>query len=230
MGIELGHGVHAGVSVVELRRYAMRPGQRDTLIELFEREFIESQEACGMQVVGHYRDPADPEAFIWFREFADMGSRRGALEAFYDRSPAWLSNCDAANATMVDSDNVLLLRPARENSSFDLRALQRPSANRKQTRFVAASIAMLPAGADDAYLGVFENAVLPALRDVAERVAYFVTEDAPNDFRLPVREGEYAFVVTGWCMTEAQLDAWAHAFGDAAVEHLCLQPASRSLY
>ncbi|MDX8463676.1 NIPSNAP family protein, partial [Mesorhizobium sp. VK2D] len=30
--------------IVELRQYTLRPGQRETLIALFDREFIESQE------------------------------------------------------------------------------------------------------------------------------------------------------------------------------------------
>jgi hypothetical protein len=30
--------------VVELRQYRMKPGRRDDLIDLFEREFVESQE------------------------------------------------------------------------------------------------------------------------------------------------------------------------------------------
>jgi hypothetical protein len=34
--------------VVELRQYTLRPGQRDVLIALFDREFVESQEAEGM--------------------------------------------------------------------------------------------------------------------------------------------------------------------------------------
>src|SRR3546814_14914788 len=37
--------------VVELRQYTLHPGQRDVLIELFEREFIESQEATGIRVI-----------------------------------------------------------------------------------------------------------------------------------------------------------------------------------
>ena len=31
--------------VLELRQYTLKPGMRDILIELFEREFVESQEA-----------------------------------------------------------------------------------------------------------------------------------------------------------------------------------------
>src|SRR5260370_36686938 len=115
----------ATFGVVELRRYALHPGGRDVLIPLFEREFIERQESCGMVPIGHYRDLDDPNSFVWFRGFADMETRRGALEAFYT-SPAWMDHRDAANATMIDSDNVLLLRCARPATGFDPQSLTRP--------------------------------------------------------------------------------------------------------
>ena len=43
-------------NVFELRQYTLKPGQRDVLIELFDREFIETQEAAGMHVCGQFRD------------------------------------------------------------------------------------------------------------------------------------------------------------------------------
>ena len=42
--------------VVELRRYLLKPGQRDVLIVLFDREFIEPQRDAGMRVIGAFRD------------------------------------------------------------------------------------------------------------------------------------------------------------------------------
>lgn len=33
--------------IVELRQYTLRPGQRDALIDLFDLEFVETQEAVG---------------------------------------------------------------------------------------------------------------------------------------------------------------------------------------
>ena len=42
-------------NVFELRQYTLKPGQRDVLIELFDREFIETQEAAGMHVCGQFR-------------------------------------------------------------------------------------------------------------------------------------------------------------------------------
>ena len=96
--------------VIELRQYQMHPGQRDVLIELFEREFIEPQQALGIDVVGIFRDLDDPDRYVWLRGFADMASRPAALAGFYD-GPVWQRHRTAANATMIASDNVLLLRP-----------------------------------------------------------------------------------------------------------------------
>jgi quinol monooxygenase YgiN len=63
-------------SVLELRQYTLRPGQRDVLVELFERELVETQEAVGMAVAGTFRDLDDPDRFVWVRGFPDMESRR----------------------------------------------------------------------------------------------------------------------------------------------------------
>src|SRR6266849_8903181 len=70
--------------IVERRQYTLHPGKRDVLIELFDREFVESQEALGMKVIGQFRALDDPDRFIWLRGFTDMPSRARALEAFYD--------------------------------------------------------------------------------------------------------------------------------------------------
>jgi quinol monooxygenase YgiN len=98
------------VTILELRQYTLHPGRRDELIELFEREFVESQEELGARVVGTFRDLGHPDRFVWVREFTDMATRRAALAGFYG-GPVWRQHRDAANATMIDSDDVLLLEP-----------------------------------------------------------------------------------------------------------------------
>src|SRR5690348_3644035 len=105
--------------VVELRQYTLHPGGRDTLIELFDREFVESQEALGARVIGQFRDLDDADRFVWLRGFPDMTSRAEALQAFYS-GPVWKAHAAAANATMLDSDNVLLLRPVEAGGGFRL--------------------------------------------------------------------------------------------------------------
>jgi hypothetical protein len=97
------------MSVVELRRYALHLGARETLIALFEREFVTGQQAVGITLGGRFRDLDDPDRFVWLRSFPDMAARRRSLEAFYG-GPLWRRHRDAANAMMVDSDDVLLLQ------------------------------------------------------------------------------------------------------------------------
>jgi NIPSNAP len=103
--------------VMELRQYKLRPGQREVLIELFDRELVEPQEALGMRIVGQFRDLDRPDRFVWLRGFADMQTRLAGLTAFYG-GPAWKAHAAAANATMLEVDDVLLLRPAGDNTAF----------------------------------------------------------------------------------------------------------------
>src|SRR6266545_3360159 len=143
--------------IVELRQYSLRPAQRDVLIDLFEREFIESQEAAGMRVLGQFRDLGDPDRFVWFRGFRDMPSRAAALGAFYG-GPVWKAHREAANATMIDSDNVLLLRPARPGSEF-LFGNDRPGSGTQgnSKRLIVANIYYFDAPVTEDFIGFFED-------------------------------------------------------------------------
>jgi len=183
--------------VLELRQYTLKPGQRDVLIDLFEREFVESQEALGMRLVGQFRDLDRPDRFVWIRGFADMPARAEALGAFYG-GPVWKAHREAANATMLDSDNVLLLRPADANSAFDGPELSRApigSAGLSPSRILA-TIYSLDHPVDDDFRRFFDTHVEPAQVEAGARpLARLETEPAENTFpRLPVREGEHVFV------------------------------------
>lgn len=184
-------------SVVELRQYTLHPGRRDTLIELFEREFVESQEACGMRLFGQFRDLDHPDRFVWLRGFADMPARAQALGAFYGGS-VWKAHRNAANATMLDSDNVLLLRPASVVSGFacvdGTRARVGEAA--PAAGLVVATICHLQAPADRGFIDFFEQAVTPAqVAAGAVLLASFVSEHSANTFpALPVRDGENVLV------------------------------------
>src|SRR4051794_8256376 len=103
--------------ILELRQYTLHRGRRDTLIDLFERHFVESQEACDIVLPGTFCDLDDPDRFVWLRGFADMQARGDALPAFYG-GPAWRAHREEANATMVDSDDVHLLRPLSPDHRF----------------------------------------------------------------------------------------------------------------
>lgn len=182
-------------TLVELRRYTLHPGQRDKLIELFDREFVESQEAHGMRVIGQFRDLDNDQRFIWLRGFADMSRRRAGLEAFYD-GPVWRSHRDAANATMIDSDDVFLLRPAWPGAGIEGAGRAASGAAAIPPGLLDASVFPLHAPASDELLALCRDVLSPVLRQGgARRIGWYISEDRPNDFpRLPVREGEPVLV------------------------------------
>jgi NIPSNAP len=177
------------VGVVELRQYTHKPGRREELIDIFERHFIEPQEDVGAHVIGYFRDLGDPDRFVWLRGFRDMPSRKAALEAFYG-SDLWYEHRDAVNDTLIDSDDVLLLRPATGSPfgngarSFGERGL------------VTATIWAFAEPTSTEAIAVFIDGLVSQLAAAgATPVAVLVTEPSENDFpRLPVREGEKVVV------------------------------------
>jgi quinol monooxygenase YgiN len=219
--------------IVELRQYTLHPGQRDVLIALFERAFIETQEAVGITVIGQFRDLDDPNRFVWLRGFPDMDKRRAALQAFYG-GPVWQAHREAANATMVDSDNVLLLRPARPTSGFSLDLGDRPppGAEGVPPGLVVATILPFETAPSDDVLDWFEGMLAPALTmRGASLLASFVTEGSANTFpALPVREDEQVFVWFSRFRDQAAYDAHAAALARTQEEHEQLwAPVARRL-
>jgi hypothetical protein len=192
--------------IVELRQYTLHPGKRDVLIDLFDREFVESQEALGMKIIGQFRDLDNPNRFVWLRGFRDMPSRAQALKDFYG-GPVWKAHREAANATMIDSDNVLLLHPATPTSGFSLanRERPRPGSNDTRSELIVATIYYFDAAVEAGFVEFFEKTVRPTvIGSGATVLSYLVTEHSANTCpALPVREGENVFV-------------WFARFNDAA--------------
>ena len=54
-------------AVIELRQYKLHPGRRDELIALFEREFVETREADGIDLIGQFVALDDPDRFVLLR-------------------------------------------------------------------------------------------------------------------------------------------------------------------
>jgi quinol monooxygenase YgiN len=204
--------------LVELRRYRLHPGTREKLITLFDQEFVESQEDEGMRVIGQFRDLDDPDCFVWLRGFADMKARQRALSAFYT-GPVWTAHRDAANGTMINSDNILLLRASAPGRGFAPATETRPSgtASASPPGLITATICSLAPGSDHDFATLFETAVRPALERADAGIrASFIIERSVNSFpRLPVREGENVFV-------------WFASFANAQTHAAHLETLSRS--
>ncbi|MBS0297792.1 MAG: NIPSNAP family protein [Proteobacteria bacterium] len=185
--------------IVELRQYTLHHGGgREALIALFEREFVESQEAVGARIIGQFRDLDDPDRFVWLRGFPDMPARAKTLGDFYG-GPLWKAHRNAANATIVDSDNVLLLREAHAGSGFAkarLQARPAPGSKPRPAGVVAAHLHYLDPDQAEAFTAYFDQAMRPVIAAQGiEIMACFVTETTENNFKgLPVREKERVLV------------------------------------
>lgn len=184
--------------IVELRQYTLLPGQREVLIDLFETRFLESQEECGMKVIGTFRDLDDSTKFVWLRGFPSLDDRPRRLGKFYGGA-IWKRHRDAANQTMVDSDDVLLLQAAHAGGGFALegRRPQLDETSELDRGIVEAVILRLEAPADDNVLAHFDEKIAPRVaRAGASLLACFTTCESENNFpSLPVREGEH---VVAW--------------------------------
>ncbi|MFE5482263.1 NIPSNAP family protein [Streptomyces sp. NPDC056527] len=183
-------------AVIELRQYTLRPRRLDELIELFDREFVEPQEETGMIVLGQFRDLDDPDRFVWLRGFQDMAVRHRALTAFYG-GPVWAEHGPQANATMIDSDDVLLLRPLPATNRLPVSPAERPRVGAPAPdRFVSATVWSFPPGRPDG-TALIRDGLLPVLQKTGPApLAVLTTETEYNTFtRLPVRTGENVTVV-----------------------------------
>jgi hypothetical protein len=231
--------------VIELRQYTLKPGGRDVLAGLFDREFIDGQEALPIRMIGIFRDLDRPDRLVWLRGFSDMPTRARALEDFYD-GPVWKAHREAANATMIDSDDVLLLRPLDGDAGFPEAPLPARDAAPRARGVVEARLLYAAADSPPARIAAAVAALDAALRTAGGmRLAVLVSEHAANNFpRLPVRESEHvlAWFATlddepararlhaalaasrAWREAEAALTAGA----PRAPEVLRLEPAARS--
>lgn len=191
-------GEPSGLTVFELRQYTLKGGTRAAFNRLFEREFVSSQNEVGSHVLAVFRDLDDADRFVWMRGFADMPARKAALESFYF-GPAWKAHRNEANGMIVDSDNVLLLKPG--TGSVTAKTLGGEGA-------VRLAIHQLRTVDPSAFAAFFAARIQPLISAAGGQVtATLITEDAENNFpRLPVREKDPVFI-------------WIARFRDPAAEH-----------
>jgi len=209
-------------TVLELRQYKIVPGRRDDMIDVFERHFVESQEALGAHLVGQFRDRDDPNRFTWIRSFADMQTRDAALNAFYF-GPVWQAHRDEANPLLLDNDNVLLLKPLTLELAFaDTDRSEMPAG------LVVATILYLWKDPAEGFGQLFAERLAAS---GLQTLGVYVPETSENTFpRLPVRQHEKVLV---W-FSRADHQAWLEADPDLTdaqerpAQVLRLDPTRRS--
>jgi hypothetical protein len=179
--------------VIEFRRYTVKEGEREHFAEYFESYFPEAFQQMGAIAFGQFFERKNPVGFTWMRGFKNTDARAVINAGFY-YGPLWREHAFTMNSLMVDSDNVLLLRPLNPERGVTVLPSVDTVAERKGAQgVVVAQIFAVKANSIDAFAQQAE-ATFAAYRAAGAREAgVLVTLDAPNNFpQLPVRtDGPY---------------------------------------
>ena len=162
--------------------------------------------------------------------------------------PIWKANGRVASGTMVDSDNVLLLRPLRPDTVFAPSTVELPPPGTRGPGkgLLVASIVYVERNTPSEFGEFFRKELQPHWEQAgAPVIAQMVSEHSPNTYpSLPVRERENVFVWFTLFADQASLDkqqralaqsmqwregavklsAWTHH----RIETLRLEPTARS--
>jgi hypothetical protein len=228
--------------VVELRRYTIAAGEREHFARYFESFFPEAHEQLGAIFFGDFYERKNHVLFTFLRGFKDMAARAAVCTAFYD-GPLWHEHRATMNAMIVDSDNVLLLRPLTPARGVAVLPAVDPVREAGGAQgVVVAQVFAVRANQVEAFAERAEAAFAGYCAAGAREAGVLVTLDVPNNFpRLPIRtDGPYLVwlgvvedgpsLEQGWLpLAEASVAPLA-ATGllRGAPELVVLDPASRS--
>lgn len=179
--------------VIEFRRYIIKEGEREHFAEYFESYFPEAFQQMGAILFGQFFERKNPVGFTWMRGFKNTDARATINAGFY-YGPLWKEHRSTMNSLMVDSDNVLLLRPLSPERGVLVLPAVDPIKEPKgaQGVVVAQIFAVKPNSVDD-FAQRAEETFASYRAAGAHEAGVLVTLDVPNNFpQLPVRtDGPY---------------------------------------
>ena len=179
--------------VIEFRRYAIKESEREHFAEYFESYFPEAFQQMGAIAFGQFFERKNPVGFTWMRGFKNMDARAVINAGFY-YGPLWREHASTMNSLMVDSDNVLLLRPLSPDRGIPVLPSVDPVKEGKGAQgVVVAQIFAVKSNNVDAFAQQAEATFAGYRAAGAREAGVLVTLDAPNNFpQLPVRtDGSY---------------------------------------
>ena len=179
--------------VIEFRRYTIKEGGRQRFAEYFESYFPEAFQQMGAIVFGEFFERKNPVGFTWMRGFKNTDARAIINAGFY-YGPLWREHASTMNSLMVDSDNVLLLRPLSPERGVPVLPAVDPINEAKGAHGVmVAQIFAVKPDSVDAFARQAEATFAGYRAAGAREAGILVTLDVPNNFpQLPVRtDGPY---------------------------------------
>ncbi len=172
--------------IIDLRDYTLKPNTRDQFIERCETIIFPEQKRLGATILGTFCDANDPNRIVWLRAMPDMAERKRILTAFYSHGEIWKANRRAVNSWIVDSSNVLLVKPISDLVTTT-------------TKTTDHSIVVMYTCLRQEPFDLTDEIdhVAGAINDVGGRLLVKLERDpSENNYPLhPIRAGEYGFVV-----------------------------------
>jgi len=179
--------------VIEFRRYTIKEGEREHFAQYFESFFPEAFQQLGALACGQFFERNNPRGFTWIRGFHNIDARATINAAFY-YGPLWKEHKATMNDVLIDSDNVLLLRPLNpERGVTILPAVDPVTEERGAQGVVVAQIFAVKQDDVESFAKQAEATFAGYRAAGVHEAGVLVTLDAPNNFpQLPVRtDGPY---------------------------------------
>jgi hypothetical protein len=179
--------------VIEFRRYTIKEGEREHFAQYFQNYFPEAIQQLGAIVFGQFLERKNRSLFTWIRGFKNMDARATINAALY-YGPLWKEHRTTMNDLLVDSDNVLLLRPLNQERGVVVLPAVDPVYERTGAHGVlVAQIFAIKANSVEAFAQKAEPTFATYRSAGAHEAGVLVTFDVPNNFpQLPIRtDGPY---------------------------------------
>jgi hypothetical protein len=178
--------------VFEFRRYVIKQGERKNFARYFDAYFPEALEQSGAIAAGQFLERGNHH-FTWIRGFHAVEDRAIANAKLY-YGPLWKEHAAQMNSLMIDSDNVLLLRPLHPEHGLGILPAVDPVKEKEGAKgVVVAQIFAIKPGNEKAFSSLAETAFARYRIAGVREAGVLVTLDVPNNFpQLPIRtDGPY---------------------------------------
>lgn len=174
--------------VLEFRRYTIKEGEREHFAQYFDAYFPEALQQLGTIVAGDFFERKNSSGFTWIRGFHTLEDRAVVNAQFYAGS-VWKEHKKTMNDLIVDSDNVMLLRPLSPERGIPILPAVDPivEANGVQG-IVVAQIFAVKADSVEAFAKAAEPTFASYRAAGVREAGVLVTLDVPNNYpQLPIR-------------------------------------------
>ncbi len=178
---------------IEFRRYTIKEGGREHFAQYFESYFPEAFQQLGAIAAGSFFERGNQAGFTWIRGFHTIEARAVVNAAFY-YGPLWKEHKKTLNDLMIDSDNVMLLRPLTPERGVTILAAVDPVTETAGAQgIVVAQIFAVKANSIEVFAKEAETTFASYRAAGAREAGVLVTLDVTNNFpQLPIRtDGPY---------------------------------------